>query len=228
MTWCRWTTIHCLSQCRAVYVASRPQRVEISPPPTMCFYYISQTWFIHTLHSIAIEVTDTGGIAWKIQIRGSYEQMDNITWVRSRNCGCLVTWFRYQLIAKPGKKTATVTWPDPHISPDRAVIAWDGEWGARVGIGGVLVMEYGTTPYLSSYPGYYRKHHWFSMGLPVISRLTWQVCGCCCHVHDSQVLNIDRDVSGGVEDWQAAMYLMLTWSVGIPPNPTSQQSLAQP
>ena len=34
-------------------------------------------------------------------------------WVRSRNCGCLVTWFCYQLIAKPGNKTATVSWPDP-------------------------------------------------------------------------------------------------------------------
>ena len=33
--------------------------------------------------------------------------------VRSRNCGCLVTWFCYQLIAKPGNKTATVSWPDP-------------------------------------------------------------------------------------------------------------------
>ena len=36
------------------------------------------------------------------------------TWVRSRNCGCLVTWFCYQLIAKPGNKTATVSWPDPY------------------------------------------------------------------------------------------------------------------
>ena len=35
-------------------------------------------------------------------------------WVRSRNCGCLVTWFCYQLIAKPGNKTATVSWPDPY------------------------------------------------------------------------------------------------------------------
>ena len=34
-------------------------------------------------------------------------------WVRSWNCGCLVTWFSYQLIAKPGNKTATVPWPDP-------------------------------------------------------------------------------------------------------------------
>ena len=36
-------------------------------------------------------------------------------WVRSRNCGCLVTWFCYQLIAKPGNKTATVSWPDPYV-----------------------------------------------------------------------------------------------------------------
>ena len=36
-------------------------------------------------------------------------------WVKSRNCGCLVTWFCYQLIAKPGNKTATVSWPDPYI-----------------------------------------------------------------------------------------------------------------
>ena len=31
------------------------------------------------------------------------------------NCGCLVTWFCYQLIAKPTNKTATVLWPDPYI-----------------------------------------------------------------------------------------------------------------
>ena len=36
-------------------------------------------------------------------------------WVRSRNCGCLVTWFCYQLIAKPGNKTVAVSWPDPYI-----------------------------------------------------------------------------------------------------------------
>ena len=37
-------------------------------------------------------------------------------WVRSQNCGCLVTWFCYQMIAKPGNKTATVSWPDPYIN----------------------------------------------------------------------------------------------------------------
>ena len=36
-------------------------------------------------------------------------------WLRSRNCGCLVTWFCYQLIAKPGNKTAAVSWPDLYI-----------------------------------------------------------------------------------------------------------------
>ena len=39
----------------------------------------------------------------------------DIIWVRSRNCGCLVTWFCYQLIAKQGNKTATVPWPDPSL-----------------------------------------------------------------------------------------------------------------
>ena len=38
----------------------------------------------------------------------------NTIWFRSWNCGCLVTWFCYQLIAKPGNKTATVLWPDPY------------------------------------------------------------------------------------------------------------------
>ena len=37
-----------------------------------------------------------------------------IIWARSRNWGCLVTWFCYQLIAKPGNKTATVSWPGPY------------------------------------------------------------------------------------------------------------------
>ena len=34
------------------------------------------------------------------------------TWVRLQ-CGCFVTWFCYQLIAKPGNKTAAPLWPDP-------------------------------------------------------------------------------------------------------------------
>ena len=47
-------------------------------------------------------------------------------WVRSWNCGCLVTWFCYQLIAKPGNKTATVSWPDPYM---RGTVAFEDELG---------------------------------------------------------------------------------------------------
>ena len=39
---------------------------------------------------------------------------DIFIWARSRNCGCLVTWFCYQLITKPSNKTATVPWPGPY------------------------------------------------------------------------------------------------------------------
>ena len=35
-------------------------------------------------------------------------------WVGSRKCCCLVTWFCYQLIAKPGNKTALPSWLDPY------------------------------------------------------------------------------------------------------------------
>ena len=37
-----------------------------------------------------------------------------VTWSCYQNCGCLVTWFCYQLIAKPGNETAAVSWPDPY------------------------------------------------------------------------------------------------------------------
>ena len=34
-------------------------------------------------------------------------------WIGSWRCGCLVTWFGYQLISKPGNKTAAPPWRDP-------------------------------------------------------------------------------------------------------------------
>ena len=49
--------------------------------------------------------------------------------VRSWNCGCLVTWFCYQLIAKPVNKTAAVSWSDPYIHMLRCgsalLLSWD-------------------------------------------------------------------------------------------------------
>ena len=58
-------------------------------------------WVYHWSHFI------THGVVNK------HDLIKYIIWVRSWNCGCLVTWFCYQLIAKPSNKTATVSWPDP-------------------------------------------------------------------------------------------------------------------
>ena len=52
----------------------------------------------------------------------------NLIWVRSRNCGCLVTWFCYQLIAKPGNKTAAVSWPDPYNTYEITATSPRGQW----------------------------------------------------------------------------------------------------
>ena len=39
----------------------------------------------------------------------------NIYRVGPWRCSCLVTWFCYQLIAKPGKKTTAPPWPEPYV-----------------------------------------------------------------------------------------------------------------
>ena len=56
----------------------------------------------------------------------SFQSVLVYIWVTSRNCGCLVTCFCYQLIAKPGNKTATVSWPDQQVY---IYIYIPGKWG---------------------------------------------------------------------------------------------------
>ena len=46
-------------------------------------------------------------------------------WVRSRNCDCLVTWSCYRLIARPGNKTVTVSWPDPYDNDRILTHSWN-------------------------------------------------------------------------------------------------------
>ena len=57
-------------------------------------------------------------LKWPVSVHcvacGGFTADFNHVWVRSWNCGCLVTWFCYQLIAKPGNKTAAVPWLDPY------------------------------------------------------------------------------------------------------------------
>ena len=40
----------------------------------------------------------------------------NKIWVRPWRGTCLVTWFCYHLIAKPGDKTTAPSWPDPYAN----------------------------------------------------------------------------------------------------------------
>ena len=73
-------------------------------------FYCSFVRVVLHIPSRNIKVTTTHGAA-------SGEHFVNIfvKTIWSRNCDCLVTWFCYQLIAKPGNKTATVPWPDPYF-----------------------------------------------------------------------------------------------------------------
>ena len=45
-------------------------------------------------------------------------------WAGLRSCDCLVTWFCYQMITKPGNKTATPPWPDPYIYFGSPKLEW--------------------------------------------------------------------------------------------------------
>ena len=45
-----------------------------------------------------------------------YRKRASLIWVKSRRWGCLVTWFCYQLIAKPGNRTGAPLWPDPYVT----------------------------------------------------------------------------------------------------------------
>ena len=70
---------------------------------------VSQLWVFRRKLMVPLTFKENWWYHWFLVYHWSH-----IIWVRSRNCGCLVTWFCYQLIAKPGNKTAAVLWPDPY------------------------------------------------------------------------------------------------------------------
>ena len=53
-------------------------------------------------------------MSWYLTKIGHQHSTALIIWDKSWRCGCLVTWFCYLLIAKPGKKTAAPLWLDPY------------------------------------------------------------------------------------------------------------------
>ena len=75
-------------------------------------------WTGSTIHDATVVVLHVHslGVAHSSKLHIFDEKLPSESiWVRSRNCDCLVTWFCYQLIAKPGNKTVTVSWADPYI-----------------------------------------------------------------------------------------------------------------
>ena len=79
--------------------------------------YTSKLWWFHSCVNIAWWMchlhkdSSLGGDQNNQQVHRIF--FHDRSWVRSRRCGCFVTWFCYHLIAKPGNKTATPSWHDP-------------------------------------------------------------------------------------------------------------------
>ena len=89
-----------------------PSTVQVHD--TTCDGIVCHLWTSHNgcMHFSTIQPFN---VIWRPMFISNCDLVLNCIWVRSRNCGCRVTWFCYQLIAKPGNKTATVPWPDPYV-----------------------------------------------------------------------------------------------------------------
>ena len=79
------------------------------------YAFYNENYYIFTENSLYL--------VWKKGIE------EKATWVRSRKCGCLVTWFCYHLIANPGNKTATPQWPDTYCF--RSWLGYNQRTGAK-------------------------------------------------------------------------------------------------
>ena len=80
------------------------------------YIYIMHISYIKDILFVYIHINIYEGINDRWYMTGTQRAtfQSKVIWFRSRNCDCLVTWFNYQLIAKPGNKTATVPWADPY------------------------------------------------------------------------------------------------------------------
>ena len=118
MASCRQATCHYLSHVDpdlSRYGVTRPQWVNTLRPKkwlTFCRQLkclITSTW-------VKINMKYKKCTLSSIEAWGHFAfcRLPFFIWVRSRRCGCLVTWFCYHLIAKPGNKTAAHSWPEPY------------------------------------------------------------------------------------------------------------------
>ena len=74
------------------------------------FSYMNFKTFIAMVYNVDTPARHLRNETWKCP-KLNQNGVINI-WVTPRRCGCFVTWFSYQMIAKPGNKTAAPSWPD--------------------------------------------------------------------------------------------------------------------
>ena len=91
----------------------------ITPNHLLSLEWIKKsTWYINA-KIISIYLTEA---IWITSARTSIKQWPygfkntnlSLNSSNSQRCRCLVTWFCYQFMAKPGNKTAASSWPDPY------------------------------------------------------------------------------------------------------------------
>ena len=91
---------------------NREHKVRYAGTLMWCQKQVSRAWIGNYIPPNSI--TSLRGRRLKVGSRNNYPccMFDPIfiIWVRSRRCGCLVTWFCYRLIAKPGNRTTAPSW----------------------------------------------------------------------------------------------------------------------
>ena len=140
LVWCHNTSITDLLQTamekRGVSGSSHPYTLDqirvckewmIYGLPWITIFLQLMTWFINNYHSclhhplksltirfICDQKSCSISVFWHQLIWQCLVIAQQV--YGSRRCSCLVIWFCYQLIAKPGNKTAELSWPDPYFS----------------------------------------------------------------------------------------------------------------
>ena len=86
-------------------------------------------------------------------------------WVRPRNCGCLVTWFCYQLIAKPGNKTVAYSWPDLYAAEHTIISPSPGPTPDQSKASTTLVTKFEKHPRFADFGRkkhpFFNRNRWF-------------------------------------------------------------------
>ena len=114
--WCSGDTV---VSCKAIdlkYCTWSHQ--SVAPPCVFLSNVSASNASVYTLGHTLLHGTHREAEMAKQKVIIKINQFQHITVnfyrVRLWRWSCLVTWFCYHMIAKPGNKTGTPSWPDPH------------------------------------------------------------------------------------------------------------------